>query len=409
VSFACIAIDRTGKEIHTVLDVETSDQAAQELQSRGLFITQISPAEAAPVLKRQSAVRSVLSGRPGNVRDRMMLTQQMTMMLQAGSQMVPALTAVQEQVDKEPWRKVLGVVTQKVEDGSSLSQALAEYPNIFDQTFRAIVAAGESTGQTAQAFQRLATMTKAQQEIKVRVIGAMIYPALLLLMAIGVVSVLMFFVLPKFDDLYQTLGTKLPLLTTLMIAASTWIRSHPWVVGFLVAMVVMVPYLAVRMPLVRSLFDRIVLRLPLISTLVQRLVLAKVFRVWGTLIRSNVPLIEGLRLARGSTTNVRFLAILDQVIQEVEEGSSVGGALGRHPIVPRTMVAAISTGEQSGQLGESLLFLADYLDQENTETIGTLTRLVEPLILVIMGAVVGVIAIALFLPLFDLTSAVSGR
>jgi type II secretory pathway component PulF len=291
----------------------------------------------------------------------------------------------------------------------ALSDALAEHPQIFDQTFRAIVAAGESTGATAEAFDRLAAITKIQQEMKIKVIGALVYPAILLLMSIGVVATLLFFVLPKFDDMYSSLGTKLPAITTMMIGISRWITEHKVPAGLCIAAVIVGPLVVSRLPFAKTVMDEFLINLPLVSGLIQRIILAKIFRVWGTLVCSNVPLLEALSLARSSTNNSRFLAMMDDLMRSVEEGSPVGESLARHSVVPATMSSAISTGEQSGQLGKSLIFLADYLDQENAETIATLTRLVEPLILILMGAVVGGIAISLFLPLFDLTSAVSGH
>jgi len=409
VSVAYEAIDKSGKEITAVLDVETAEEAMERLHSQGLFVTRVSPVESEHAGQPAQRLTSLLSGRAGNVRDRMMLAQQMSMMLHAGSQVVPALSAIQSQIDKLAWRKVVEDVCRKVQDGMALSDALAEYPQIFDQTFRAIVAAGESTGATAEAFDRLAAITKIQQEIKIKVIGALVYPAILLLMSIGGVATLLFFVLPKFDDMYSSLGTKLPAITTMMIGMSRWITEHKVPAGLFIAALILGPLVVSRLPFAKTVMDEFLINLPLVSGLIQRIILAKIFRVWGTLVCSNVPLLEALSLARSSTNNSRFLAMMDDLMRSVEEGSPVGESLARHSVVPATMSSAISTGEQSGQLGKSLIFLADYLDQENAETIATLTRLVEPLILVLMGTVVGGIAISLFLPLIDLTSAVSGH
>jgi len=223
------------------------------------------------------------------------------------------------------------------------------------------------------------------------------------------VATLLFFVLPKFDDMYSSLGTKLPAITTMMIGMSRWITEHKVPAGLFIAALILGPLVVSRLPFAKTVMDEFLINLPLVSGLIQRIILAKIFRVWGTLVCSNVPLLEALSLARSSTNNSRFLAMMDDLMRSVEEGSPVGESLARHSVVPATMSSAISTGEQSGQLGKSLIFLADYLDQENAETIATLTRLVEPLILVLMGTVVGGIAISLFLPLIDLTSAVSGH
>jgi type IV pilus assembly protein PilC len=409
VPFAYEAVDRAGKEIADIIDAQTADEAMEQLHSRGLFVTRVSHVEADSPGGARRKLGSLLSGRAGNTRDRMLLTQQMAMMLHAGSQVVPALTAIQSQIENPAWRKVVEDVCQKVETGAALSAALSDYPAVFDQTFRAIVSAGESTGSTAEAFDRLAAMTKTQQEIKLKVIGALIYPAVLLLMSLSVVGTLMFYVLPKFDDMYKALGTRLPAITTVMIAVSRWITGNKAIAVLGAAALIAAPAVMWRLPTGKKVLDQVSINLPLISRVIQRIILAKIFRVWGTLVHSNVPLLEALRLSRDSTNNDRFLVMMDDLIRSVEEGDPVGESLARNPLVPATLSSAISTGEQTGQLGESLIFLADYLDQENGETIATLTRLVEPLILVLMGAVVGTIAISLFLPLFEMTSAVSAH
>lgn len=406
--FAYEAVDSSGSEIAAVIDAETHDDALAQLHAQGLFVTNVSEIRDGDARISSPKLGTMLARRAGNTRDRMLLTQQMSMMLHAGSQMVPALTAIQTQIDKPGWRQIIQDICQRVEDGASLSDAMEEHPGVFDQTFRAIIAAGESTGSTADAFDRLATITKAQQEIRIRVIGSLIYPIILIMLAVGVVGILMFYVLPKFDDLYKTLGTDLPWITTAMIDVSDWILGNQIAMAVLFVGTITALGVGWRLPATRTTLDWLLIRLPLISKVIQRIILAKIFRVWGTLVRSNVPLLDGLRLSQATTTHSGFRAMMDDVIAAVADGNPVGESLSRHSLVPATMASAISTGEQSGRLADSLLFLADYLDDENAETIGTLTRLVEPLILVIMGVVVGAIAIALFLPLFDLTAAVSG-
>lgn len=407
--FAYEAVDSSGSEVSAVIEAENADEALAQLHARGLFVTNVSQVDDGNGAERPARLKVLLSGRAGNTKDRMLFTQQMAMMLHAGSQMVPALTAIGSQIEKPGWQKIVHDICQNVENGLSLSNAMADYPEAFDQTFRAVVAAGENTASTAEAFDRLALMTKTQHEIKVRVIGALVYPIVLVFMAIGVVSILMFYVLPKFDELYATLGTDLPWITTAMIGTSRWLTEHAILAAGVAVAAVAGLILGWRMPVLRAARNRILLNVPLISKIGRRIILARIFRVWGTLVRSDVPLLDGLRLCRTSTTHPDFLAMIDDVIAAVAAGNPIGESMAKHPLVPITMASAIATGEQSGRLGESLLFLADYLDDENAEAIGTLTRLLEPLILVLMGVVVGAIAIALFLPLFDLTAATSGH
>jgi type II secretory pathway component PulF len=338
----------------------------------------------------------------------MLFTQQMAMMLRSGSRVVPALTAIGSQIEKPRWREVIEDVSQKVEGGASLSEAMADHATSFDRTFRAIIAAGESTGAAADAFTRLAQMTRRQQEINLRVIGALVYPGLLMLLSIGVLCLMVFYVLPKFDRLYQLLGIELPLMTRVMLNSSQVVVANGLMLGVAAAALVATPIVLWRQPAFKRWRDRALLRIPLVSHVVKHLVLAKVFRVLGVLVQSNVPLLEGLRLSQALTANCVFLAVLDRVADAVEDGQSVGESLAKHSLIPATMSSAIATGERSGRLADSLLFLADYLDEENSQMLAALTRLIEPLILIFMGVIVGAMAISLFLPLFDVTSAASG-
>lgn len=409
-AFAYEALDFKGNEISSVIDGASEEEVTHQLHAQGLFVTSVTKlgdAEEAHSDRIDSGAPDY-SKRGGSSRDRMLFTQQMAMMLRAGSQVVPALTAIASQAEKDNWQSVVNDICGEVKNGRPLSGAMASFPEVFDQTFRAIVAAGESTGDTSEAFERLSVMTRKQQGVRMQVLGAMVYPIVLLTLCLGVVCVLFFYVLPKFDALYSMLGAPLPTITQFLLFLSKWALAN--VIEIVIGVVVFVAGAIVffRHPISRSWFGAMIFRIPIINILVSHLILARIFRVWGVLVRSNVPLLEGIELSRASTNNAMFLSLLDTVQHAVQDGESIGGVLGAHPLVPATMASAIATGEQSGQLDISLLFLADYLDEENEQMLTTLTRLLEPVILVLMGLIVGVMAVALFLPLFDLTSAISG-
>lgn len=403
--FVYEAFDQGGKRVSDAIDAASAEDARKQLHARGLFITQVKQETAGPMVEGGKGRGSIFATKPGSVRDLMLLTQQMCMMLRAGSRVVPALEAIGQQITKPSWRRVIAELQEKVETGSPLSVAMAEHPKIFDKTFRAITAAGESAGRTADAFERLASMTKQQQQIKVKVIGALIYPGLLLTMAVGVVAILTFFVLPRFDDLYTALDTELPWITQIMLDTSGWAMNHKIIVVLGIMIITTVPALLWRWPKFKAWLDSSLVRIPVVGALARQVILGKIIRVWGTLVESNVPLLESLELSRNVTNNKAYLAMMDDLIVAVSEGKSVGDVLTHQPLVPATLSSVIATGEQSGRMSESLMFLAGHLDEENEQSLTTLTRLVEPIILILLGMVVGVVAISLFLPLFDLTSA----
>lgn len=405
-AFAYEALDSSGKSVAGVIDAASLDEAGRQLNARSLFVTRLTGSDATPGPAVHTERKPLLVGRAGSTRDLLMLSQQMTMMLRAGSRVVPALQAISEQITKPQWRKILAEITDQVEAGSPLSSAVGKYPEIFNESWRAIISAGESTGQIADAFDRLSSMTKQQNQIRTRLLGAIVYPIVLLLISVGVLFVLMFFVLPRFDDLYTMLGTPLPTMTQVLLRLSRWMLHNKIVVCVGIVGAIAGPIVLFRMPGVQRWLDGFLISMPGLGRLARQVILARIFRIWGTAVRSNVPLLDSLELSRDVTRNIVYRGLMADVIKAIEEGNSIGSVLVGHPLVPRTMASAIATGEQSGQLGEALLFLAGYMEEENTQSLSTLTRLIEPVILVLMGITVGVVAISLFLPLFDLTSAV---
>jgi type II secretory pathway component PulF len=405
VAFAYEAIDSSGKSIKGVIDAGSAEQAGEELAAQGLFVTRVATSTEQVAQKQKKKSSGLFRGKAGSIRDLLLFAQQMSMMLRAGSRVVPAMEAIEDQITKEGWRKIVADIRQQVQVGASLSSALARHPSVFDETWQAIIAAAESTGNTHEAFDRLSEIAGQQKQLKVKIIGTLVYPAALTLLSLAVMGVMSFFVLPRFDELYTMLNTPLPWLTSVMLSFSGWLTNHKLLVGFIAIAVPVTPYVLWKLPGMKERVDRLLVYVPGIGKLARRIILARMFRVWGTSVRSCVPLIESLELARSSTKNVMFRSLMDKIIHEVSEGDTVGSVLMSEELVPRTMASAIATGEQSGQMDTALLFLADYMEQENSQKLASITRLVEPLILVLMGVAVGIMAISLFLPLFDLTSA----
>jgi type II secretory pathway component PulF len=327
------------------------------------------------------------------------------MMLRAGSRVVPALEAIEDQITKPAWRKIVTEIRERVETGSPLSAALAHYPNIFDETWLAIIGAAESTGRTDEAFTQLAAMTKEQQQIRVRIIGTLTYPLVLMLLSVGVISLMLFFVLPRFSNMYEMLNTPLPWITSVLLVISQTVLDNQLLFGGGAIACLIAAMVVLRTPQIVRRLTASLTFVPLVGTLMRHLVLAKVFRIWGTSVVNGVPLLDCIKLSSGSTRNVLFQQLLNSLMERIADGDSIGLVLMQSPLVPRTMASAVATGEQSGQLGQSLLFLADYLDHENSQMLASVTRLVEPMILIFMGVGVGIMAISMFLPLFYLTSA----
>jgi len=300
---------------------------------------------------------------------------------------------------------VLARLRERVEEGDSLSDALDAEHGAFNPVFCTMIAAGEATASLPQVFGRLCQLTQQQLQTRKMVLGAMIYPSLLSLLLTGVVVVLLTFVVPRFRPLFDTLGTPLPVTTHMLFAASEqFLASWPYILGgVLVGLGVLV--VGLRSRRMRVWLDELAMRLPIIGRVMARLIFARVLRVWAAMLRCHVPLLETIRQSREAITNVAFLRLLSDVEERVASGGRMGQALAATGLADPVIVSALRTGEDNGRLAEAAEFVSDWMDEDNTSTLQHLTKLAEPVLLVVMGLIVGFVAMSLFLPLFDLAAA----
>jgi len=405
-------MDRSGKRLQESLEAPSLAEAQQDLLKRGLMVLGLEATRTARGAASAGAgaeTRSADSGRGVTAGARTgelaLFTRQMAMMLRAGTSMVPAIQAINEQPGRPAWHALLADLAEQVEGGADLHEAMARHPKQFPAALRCLLAAGEATGTLPDAFARLSTLLEARQRLRRRVVSALAYPCVLLLMAGSVVVTMTTFVLPRFADLFKMLDTPLPAVTQMMLDTSLALRTW-WPIALAVPIaVITVTVLWLRSTAGRRAVQRGVLRVPVVGRAVAGLLLARVLKLWAALVRSRVALLEAIRLGREATDNVVFRELVDEIEQAVSEGRGVATVLKRARIVPPPVYSAISTGEDSGRLGDSFEFAGEWLDEENEALVATITRAVEPAILGLMGIVVGAIAVALFLPLFDVATA----
>lgn len=385
--------------------VEAGDRAAavESLRQKGLIVLRVDErAGTAPAA--EPAAERWYGARVGP-RDLILFTRQMTMLLESGTPVVPALEAVAQQTARPVMRQVLHRLRQRVEEGERLSEALQAERRHFDPVFRSMIAAGEATAALPQVFARLCALAQQQQQTRKMIVGALLYPTLLSLLLVGVVAVLLFFVVPRFTQLFAGLRSPLPATTALLFDASHWLmRAWPYLLGA-VAVAGVGLGVGLRLPAARARVDEVLLRLPVVGRLLTRLIFARVVRVWAAMLRCHVPLLETIRQSKESTTNRVILRLLDEVEEAVAGGGRVGQATAATGLADPVIVSALRTGEDNGRLAEAIDFVSEWLDEDNRQLVQQVTRLAEPLLLVVMGLVVGFIAMALFVPLFDLATA----
>jgi type II secretory pathway component PulF len=351
-----------------------------------------------------------LRSRGGNrrLKSLALLSRQLAVLVRTGTPLADALNAIERQIAPGPWKAVVADLHRQVEQGSSLSEAMARHPTWFDPVCLSLVTVGESSGNLDELLERLSNLIRQQLKIRRAVIGAMLYPVLLLAVGIAVVAVMVCFVLPRFADLFANLDAPLPPSTKVLIVMSDTLRADWWIfLGAIVMTAVAAKVYAATASGRRGLHSAAV-SVPYLGEVVRNLITARLARLLGVLLDSRVPMLDSLKLLRDSTGNCHYAELIGRAEEAVARGESLSSALGTSPLINPYVAEALRHGERSGQISPVLLDMAEFMDEENEVVVRTASRLLEPLMLIVLGAIVAVIALSIFMPLFDLTSLTHG-
>lgn len=419
--FSYKAIDKFGKEVADEIEVASYDEAIKKIRNLGYFPTQVTARKekkkAGPGTK--AALESGGKGLRmdirlpflgiGTVKSKhvTIFIRQLATLIGAGLPLVRSLNILRDQTRHSTFREIIDNLSQQVEAGGTFSDALLKHPKIFSKLFVNTVKAGEAGGVLEVVLTRLAEFREKAEKLSSRIRAALIYPILVISIAIGVLIFLMIFVIPKFMELYEDLGTELPLPTLVLMQISNFLQQR-WIVGmFFIGLLVMVYNLLVRLNVVRAFIDRIKLELPVFGILIQKVSIARFSRTLGTLISSGVPILQALLITKDTSGNEIIARSLGKVHDSIREGESIAGPLAKTRIFPLMVVNMINVGEETGSLDQMLNKIADTYEDEVDITVSALTSLLEPILIILMGLIVGSIVIAMFLPLVKLLTALS--
>ncbi len=399
------AVDEKGKPVSATLEASDVRSAIDALRSKNLTVTHIEEKLSLDQSQHHAHDREIDFRVTLSIKQLVMFTRQLAMLLTAGSGVVAALQTITRQFTKPAQVSMIRHLMMELEEGTSLADALRKFPRTFDSGYCAVVAAGEATATLAPMFDRLSKMVGKKRAMHNKVIGATAYPALLTLLSSAIVMVLMFFVLPRFNDMFSNLGVELPGSTLLLLGTANFAATN-WYVVLGVASLILGGIIALfTTDGGRNLSLNVGMRLPMVGKLISGLIQGETFRVLGMLVGAKVGLLEAIELVRGVTRHKTYQQLYDAMELEVTSGGSISRALESSGMIEPYICQAVYTGEESGQLGSAMTYVADILDEDNTELLGTVTKLLEPTILIAMGLVVGFVAISLFMPMFDMTSA----
>ncbi len=403
-AFDYVAVDAGGRTLTGALTAAEEAAARALLERRKLMPLEVTIGRGA--IQKGDRVRQARGGRL-NARTLALTTRQLATLVSVAP-IEEALRTIALQADRPAVRRVLEGVHGGVMEGRRLSDAMALQGQAFPPLYRAMVSAGETSGALEPILERLADGLERDQTVRGKVITALVYPAVLAVVALGVIGALMTFVVPKVVDQFDSLNQTLPLLTRLVIGVSDLMRDWGWLAGLLLLLAGLAGAVALRRPAIRLQADTALLRLPLIGRLTRDLHGAKMARTLSTMIAAGLPVLEGLTITARTVSNRALRAATETMADAVREGGGLSGAMRRADVFPPILVYMTASGESSGRLEPMLERAADYLEREFSTFTAVMLSLLEPAIIVVMGGVVALIVLSILLPILQINTLAMG-
>lgn len=390
------AKDKKGFSVNGLLQASTEAEVAEILHKKELVVFSVE-------LSKASLVKTKPADKKVKLDDLVIFSRQLATMIDAGIPLVNALGILAEQIENDNLRSIVGIVRQDIEAGVSFCDALAKHPLVFSDLFVNMVKAGEASGMLNEILDRLATFMEKQAALNRKIISSLVYPAVVVSMAIIITAVLLIKVVPTFKGIFDSLGGTLPMPTQVLIFASDLLRKYfLFSVLFLgVSIYLFKRYLKTQKG--RYSFDRLILKAPVFGPLLRKLAVAKFSRTFSTLVKSGVSVLSALEIVSKTSGNKVVEEAVVNCSKSVRDGEPISRPLAKSGVFPPMVTRMISVGEQTGQLEKMLSKIADFYDDQVDAAAGALTSLIEPLVIAFLGVVIGGIVVALFLPIFKIS------
>jgi general secretion pathway protein F len=393
------AIDETGRTVQGIVDAESPKGATDKLKRQGVFLSSLNEV-------RQGKARSFNPFRGVKISELAITTRQFSTLISAGLPLEASLTALSEQTEDARLGEILTQVKDRVSEGSSLANALNEHRSVFSDLYINIVRAGEASGTLDIVLLRLADFLEKQAALTSKVKSALIYPIFMFFIGGGVLFFTMTYVIPRIAKIFEDSQKALPLMTVILIKVSGFFSNNILLLIILLPVLLFLAYRFNKTDRGRMFFDRVSLKLPVFGKINSMVVISRFTRTLGTLLASGIPLLDALKIGEAVLDNRVYSKTLEEVRSDVREGTSLAKPLRDSGVFPPLVTRMIAVGEQTGEMEEMLTKVADIYDQQVETMVSTLTSLLEPVMILIIGAVMGFIVFAVLLPIFNLTSTI---
>lgn len=394
-----------GKTTSGTVNAPNLAEATANLKKQGLAVMNISHIKGS----KPSIFASLLKPAPrkrASMEELVIFTRQLATMISAGIPLLECLEVLQEQTDNPGFKLVLGEIVEKVRGGSDFSAALMEHPKVFYKIYVSMIRAGEAGGQLDSILARLAEYMESSQALKREIKSAMTYPIISLSMILLVVVGLLVFVIPSFKQIFESMGIALPLPTKILLAMSTTMREYFHIVFLVLVGLVVAVIFALKTKTGQFVYDWGVLKMPVMGELFRKVAISRFSRTFATLIKSGVPILGALEIVAATSGNSILESAINNARQSVQKGESLSEPLSRSPVFPPMVTRMIGIGEKSGALEALLEKISEFYDQQVKALVESLTSLIEPIMIGIMGVVVGGVVIAVMLPIFEIQKSV---
>jgi general secretion pathway protein F len=396
-TFRYKAYSATGSSVSGTLEADSERQAMQQLKGKGLL-----PREVLEEGGAQSSPGSFSFRRGGSADDLSLFTRRLATLVASFVPLFEAMGSLCDQEENGPLRQALVRVKERIAEGASLSRALAAEPDIFGESYVSMVAAGEAGGALDAVLERLADFLEEQEQVRSKVTSALAYPILMVFVGGGVMLFLLTVVIPRIVTIFEDSKASLPLITIILIKVSHFLQGYWWIPVSLIIASVPLYRNAMKRDDLRLKRDNLLLRLPFAGAMLQRLILSRFARVLGLLLSSGVPIMKALEITGEVVVNRVYRLFLRGVMEEVAQGASLSGSLKKSPLFPPLLVHLAGVGEKSGNLEEMLVKAGVAYEREFSARLTRLMGLMEPLLVLAMGVAVGIVVLAVLLPIFEL-------
>lgn len=411
--FKYIALDKEGRELSGVIESTSENRARKELAAQGFSVSRIAEVAAIASDKKATAAKAKkpLFGTGVKKENITVFSRQLSTLLKAGLPLLRALEVIGRQEKNSYFKAVVEQLADNVRTGNKFSDGLSQHPKIFDKLYVNMAKAGEAGGVLDVVLDRLSTFQEKALKTTNKVKSAMVYPIVIMGVAVAIVAILMIFVVPQFQKIFTDMlkgNARMPALTQMIIDISDFMKENYILTGLIIVGVILFVKIFFKTKIGIRVWDTAALKLPKIGDLVMKSTVARFTRTFGTLLASGVPILEALTITRGTIKNSLISDALSRVHDRVRDGENLSTPLDQQNIFPTMVTSMVEVGEETGQLPEMLNRIADNYDDEVDNSVGAITSIIEPIMIVFLAVVVGTIVIALFLPIIQIIQNLTG-